>query len=334
MPSSTRRLTLLGLLAIVLVGCGGAGQSPQTSGGAGQIVFTVNRDGWGEIWVMDENGEGRRRLTAPAPSRSAQASGNTGPSWSPARDRIAYIGTGDADVEDQNDQEQYVMDAAGGHVLRLTSNHLADGSPSWSPDRRRIVFARARHLGQEDVETFLYVMNADGSGERLLRRESPASTHGFLTLPTWSPDGERIAFVRLSYLEDRFESAVYVMGVDGTGALKIADEASEPAWSPDGSSLAFVSYGDRLGETCFHDCLPSTEIYVVEADGSHSKRLTRDAANDQSPAWSPDGKRIAFVSDRSNRNEHENEIYIVPVDGGTPERITHNSVWDLEPDWK
>ena len=57
-------------------------------------------------------------------------------------------------------------------------------------------------------------------------------------------------------------------------------------------------------------------------------------ADEASPTWSPDGERIAFVSDRSNREAHQNEIWVVDADGGEPVRITTNAVWDLEPDWR
>jgi TolB protein len=332
MSSHARSLALLGLLMLVLVACGQEAQSPQSGRGPGEIVFTVNTGGWGEIWVMNADGGERRRLTGHAP-RGADASGDTGPSWSPTGDRIAYVGTGDSLDEQLDDQELYVMDVDGGNVQRLTSNHDADWSPSWSPDGKQILFARGRHLGEAGSETSLYVMNADGSDERLLLRGPRRSPPSFLTGPTWSPDGKQIAFTRIDYSENDMDVSVYVMGIDDKDVVKVADTAGEPAWSPDGKSIAFVSYRDRLGETCFHDCAPSTEIYVSDADGENPRRLTRSEADDTSPAWSPDGKRIAFVSDRSNRNEHENEIYVIDADGGDPVRLTRNSVWDLDPDW-
>lgn len=64
------------------------------------------------------------------------------------------------------------------------------------------------------------------------------------------------------------------------------------------------------------------------------ERLTESEADDRSPAWSPDGRSIAFVSDRSNPQQHENEIYVITPSGEDLRRITHNDVWDLEPAWR
>ena len=128
--------------------------------------------------------------------------------------------------------------------------------------------------------------------------------------------------------------AVYVVEPNGDGERLLVEDAAEPAWSPDGESIAFTSSRDRFGETCFHDCSVNGEIYVARADGTGLRRLTTSRAQETSPAWSPDGKRIAFVSDRSDRNGHEYEIYSMAVDGSDVRRLTTNDVWDLEPDWR
>ena len=114
----------------------------------------------------------------------------------------------------------------------------------------------------------------------------------------------------------------------------LAQEGSEPVWSPDGKRVAFVSYRDRFGRTCFHECSTSGEIYVLEVETGEVRRLTRSEASDGSPAWSPDGRSIAFVSERSNRQEHANEIYVMNASGEDVLRITRNAVWDLEPVWR
>lgn len=327
----SRRIPVL--LALVLVaagaGCGGkSGSAPSQA-----FVFTVNNQGWNEIWLMDQAGHERKQLTASRPIDS-QAAGNTSPAWSPDGTRIAYTGTGDSNIADPGFEEIYVMDGDGGHVERLTDNGVPDLSPAWSPDGKQIVFSRANQLGTEIPRAALYVMDADGSNQHELYREKASAGPLLLFTPAWSPDGSQIAFTRVSYAGDTAKTSVYVMNSDGTGVREIASDGAEPAWSPDGKRIAFASARDRNGKTCFADCSPSGEIYVAEADGADARRLTNEKAEDSSPSWSPDGKQIAFISDLSNRRDHENEIYVVDADGGTAERVTKNSVWDLEPDWK
>jgi TolB protein len=327
---SSRIAVLLALL-LVAAGCGGkSGSAPSQA-----FVFTVNDQGWNEIWLMDETGKARSQLTASRPIDS-QADGNTSPAWSPNGARIAYTGTGDSNIADPAFEEIYVMDGDGGHVDQLTKNDVPDLSPAWSPDGKHIVFSRASKLTAVIPSAALYVMDADGSNQRELYREQATASAGGVLLftPVWSPDGSQIAFTRVSYAGDAAKTAVYVVNSDGTGAREIASDGAEPAWSPDGKHIAFATSRDKNGRTCFADCSPSGEIYVAEADGGNPQRLTNEKAEDSSPSWSPGGKQIAFVSDRSNRSGHENEIYVVDADGGTANRLTTNAVWDLEPDWK
>jgi TolB protein len=324
---------VLVLAAIVLSGCGG-GSSPQraedSGPDSGDIVFAVNRDGWNEIWVMDEGGGNRRRLTETQPPR-VDAAGNTSPAWSPQGDRIAFVSSGDAADEDENRHEIWVMDEGGGGAEQLTKNESLDSDPSWSPDGKRIAFVRADFWGTDQVVTSLRVIDADGSDEETLLQEQPLV---FVSSPAWSPDGERIAFSRASFKGEQLELTLHVMRSDGRGLMQVAVQAGQAAWSPDGKRIAFVSLADRHGETCFHDCEPSGEIYVADANGEHAKRLTKSQANDTSPAWSPDGKQIIFSSDRSDPQGHEVELFLMPASGGAPKRLTRNNVWDLDPDWR
>jgi TolB protein len=127
---------------------------------------------------------------------------------------------------------------------------------------------------------------------------------------------------------------VYTVDPSGGGERLLIEDAAEASWSPDGTRIVFTSLKDRNGETCFHECSVSGEIYVARPDGTGLLRLTTSEADDHSPTWSPDGRWIAFVSDRSNRDEHENEIWVVGADGEGLRRVTTNDVWELDPDWR
>jgi TolB protein len=91
-----------------------------------------------------------------------------------------------------------------------------------------------------------------------------------------------------------------------------------PDWSPDGSKIAFVS-GDDF----------STQIYVINADGTGLVQLTDSQGYNEDPAWSPDGTMIAFWSSRTGNHE----IFIMNADGTDPVNITNHPAADENPSW-
>ncbi len=92
----------------------------------------------------------------------------------------------------------------------------------------------------------------------------------------------------------------------------------EPAWSPDGTQVAFVSY--RTG---------TSQIWVMQADGSQLTNLTRTTSYERNPAWSPDGTRIAFTSNRTGNWD----VWVMHADGSQPENLTNNPAYDADPAW-
>jgi hypothetical protein len=168
----------------------------------------------------------------------------------------------------------------------------------------------------------IYVMNPDGTNQQNITN-SPASE----TRPTFSHDGKKIAFVK------DFKG-VYLMNPDGTGQTTVIDGTvagftsitSFPDWSPDDTKIVFdaIAKGSQDGG----------DIYIVNIDGTGLTRLTTDPANDTTPAWSPDGQKIAFASLRNPvPNEVNYEIYVMNADGSNQTRITNNTKFDLGPAW-
>jgi TolB protein len=318
---------VLAAAPVSLVACGGS----ESAGG--EIAFTVNRDGFGEIWVMNADGGNRRQLTESG-AAAVDASGSGSPAWSPDGELIAYSSSGEAVAEDQRDLDIYVMRADGSEMRRLTSDRVPDGAPAWSPDGARIAFAHTRGQGAEGLDGVIVVMDADGQSRVDVTRH-PDTASAVDSQPAWSPDGSLIAFTRFTLTPAAAGRVdIYVVEPTGAGERLLVEDASDPAWSPDGSRIVFTSSRDRFGETCFHECGTSPEIYLARADGTGVVRLTNSQASDHSPAWSPDGDRIAFTSDRSNRNGHENEVWVMDADGSDVQRVTTNDVWDLEPAWR
>ncbi len=205
-----------------------------------------------ELWVMNADGSGRRRLTT---RRVQTPSGFAGcdcdAAWSPDGRRIAFASDRDGG------NHIYVVGLDGDGLRQLTDGPADDTGPSWSPDGTRIAFARETAEGRSR----LVVAGADGGG---LRQLAPGEE------PAWSPDGRMIAFAR--------GGLIFLAHADGTGERQLTSGPGDgaPAWSPDGKRIAFTAK-------------PGTEerIEVVSTDGTGRKRLTRGSAPDLNPAWQP-----------------------------------------------
>jgi len=142
--------------------------------------------------------------------------------------------------------------------------------------------------------------------------------------PAWSPDGERIAYVRRVGPHGR--SDLFVMNASGRGRVRLTHTAvpeRDPSWSPDGTLIVYSARTSPTGPF---------RIFLAKADGSSRLQLTAPSTGDadRSPAFSPDGTRIAFVSDRDGGFP---EVYVMNVDGSSVRRLTTNTVADGNPSW-
>ena len=144
------------------------------------------------------------------------------------------------------------------------------------------------------------------------------------------------AQAQIAFVSDRVGNPeLYVMNIDGSNQRRLTNHPARdysPAWSPGGKRIAFVSRAFEFdGEVHFRGGRPSAEIYVMDADGDNLQNLTLSAGRDFSPAWSPDGKRIAYASDRDERFNYE--IYVMDADGGNLQNLTNQPLDDRDPSW-
>ena len=232
--------------------------------------------------------------------------------------RIAFMSTRNAD-----NGEIFLMNLDGKRVRQLTRHLEYDAVPAWSPDGQKIAFVSFRNKHREGNFTSgeVYVMNADGTNPINLTQ----TPRGHDLDACWSPDGKQIAFTSTKGIF----SDIWVMDADGGNQRKLTNhEATErgPDWSPDGTRIAFYSNRDGIWNRNPND---NWEIYVMDADGANPVNLTNHPAWDSHPAWSPDGTRIAFHSNR----EENTEIYVMNADGTNPINLTNHPAVDRGPDW-
>jgi TolB protein len=218
----------------------------------------------------------------------------------------------------------FATDPSGGAWQPLAGNIAPAREPAVSPDGKTIAFRSKRDGAWE-----IYTMPAATRGATVMRLTRGMTYSG---APVWSPDGKKIAFE--SYA--RGDLDIWMMGADGAQPLNLTDDSKAhdyaPAWSPDGKWIAFTSW--RTG---------TQQIFVVSADCRNSKasangsaackavNLSQNKFDDQKPAWSPDGSKIAFVSDRDGQRA----IYLADfTDNGLKniQRLTFSG-WDDQPAW-
>jgi dipeptidyl aminopeptidase/acylaminoacyl peptidase len=264
---------------------------------SGRLVFQVSIGGM--FYTINADGTGLRRITD-----------GVDPIWSPDGTRIAF-------TRWRNPRGVWVINADGSGERRVFDWNSARW-PSWSPDGTQILFSRQHGGRTEEAERCFFgfcfdlpakphwrlgrVQIADGSFS-----EPPSPLYSLA--PAWSPDGRQIVYAG--------EHGLVIQTLDGEVSYQITADGRDtgPVWSPDGSRVAFTRRQ--------HD---HWEVYVVDAGGGNLARLTEtperldgQPGSSAAPAWSPDGRSIAFFTDRAGRRAGDGsqkwEIWVMRAGG-------------------
>jgi len=259
-------------------------------------VIAPESRGAGELWVISVATGVRRRVIA---TDAVQ------PSWSPHGGRIAYwavrSGTGQRDL--------WTVPARGGDPVAVTDDAFVDWNPVWSPDGRALYFISNRGGSMN-----LWRIPIDEASGRPLGAPAPLMAPAdYVAWIARSASGRELVYSRVVERSNLERVSIDPERETATGAPVAlthgVERVDSPSLSSDGQWLVFGAWGGTVPE----------DLFVMRVDGTERRQLTHDTFKDRDPRWSPDGRRIAFFSDRSGRYQ----IWTIAPDGTGLTQLTH-----------
>jgi TolB protein len=303
-PKSLAKTMLIGLALLIIA-------SPAWAtfpGKNGKIVFVGNQSGTWQLYTINPDGSGMDQITSLPPTNFELWL----PTFSPDGRRILFAhdtaenpcapgvfpATGCVDL--------YVINADGSGLTRLTDDGLS-WFGKWSPDGASIVFGHiSKRTNQVVISTMKVEANPNGT--------ALTSEFWLSFLPTYTPDGKRIVFI--SQL-DGLVSAAWIMNTDGSNQSRLtpaALEAGPSDVSPDGQRILMVSHNN----TASPNEILSMNLELRERDLTQLTHTQK--AHNNAPIYSPDGRKIVFVSDRFSSNLSL-DLFTMNADGSDVARI-------------
>ena len=241
--------------------------------------------------------------------------------------------------------QQYVMRIDGSNVRRISDGRGKTTCGWFFPGDKRLFFASTTAhdsacpprpdpsrgyvwaLDRYDI----YTVDRDGSDIKRLTSYDVYTAEGIL-----SPDGKRIVFTSLK----DGDLEIYTMNADGTDVRRLTNTPGYDGgawWSPDGKQIVYranhptdsaelKAYRDLLAQRLVR---PSrVELFIMNADGSNQRQITKLGGANFGPSWTPDGKRIVFSSNYKNPRSGNFDLYLVDADGGNIEQLTFDEAFD------
>jgi Tol biopolymer transport system component len=246
---------------------GAVSRDPSPSPDGTQFVFAVSQvstlgEAQNDLYIVNKNGLNMRRLTSMPGIEDS-------PQWSPDGTKVLFHATVD------NRSDLYTINVDGTGMTNLTAGLPADvtypGTPAWSPNGSKVAFIAVRNLQHK-----VWTINVDGSALTQVTTDA-----GFDLTPTFSPDGQKIAFTRYNAANASLGDDIMIVSATGGTPTRIAlpGDQRTPAWSPEGTLIAFT--GNAIAGQA------QTYIYTMRPDGSGVRVRTVNPAwhGSANPAW-------------------------------------------------
>ena len=294
LKSVINSLLMIHLIALFLLLIYGYASAEPT----GIIAFNSEREGRKrEVYLINADGTNERKWL-----HNPNAVGMT---WSPDGKWVAF-----SQRNAKQEGNLFVLELRTGKQKNITARWRGLGMnfsyPAWSGDGKWLALTcRLR----DEIRSNICIIEADGDNWKQLTNAADKHQYGG---PSWSPDGEKIAF---------HGGGIFVMDRNGRNRIQLSPKGRHPDWSPDGTKIAFYSNLHNIAQQ---------DIYVMNADGANIVRLTNHPKSDRLPAWSPDGQWIAFMSTQGGTGW---DIYIVNANGGEARQVTTHPGHDMYPTW-
>ncbi len=258
------------------------------------VLFPLSRNtAHSQLWVVQVSTGEKRRITK-SDGDAVQ------PQWSPHGQRIAFW------AQKGGQRDVWTIPARGGEPIPVTNDVPIDWNPIWSPDGKNLYF-----LSDRGGVTNIWRVPIEEESGKALGQPEPVTTSSSETVHlSIARDGRRLA-----YSQRVASNTIQRVGFDpstgkpagqATAITQGSFQATQPDVSPDGQWLAIRSGGKQ------------EDIFVTRADGSDRRQLTDDSARKRWPTWSPDGKKIAFYSNRSGSYQ----IWTINADGSGLQQLS------------